>query len=226
MPVEQNLAELAHSSPTPILDTNNNTYDDEVEVHYSDPDGLLITVVMRLRGGGQTSFESSMAETIHITNTRPFSVNVSFFQYSDLDVNGFAGDDEVGIIGAAHRVAIHGDPAITVRQTISGIPPTHFEADVIDGTNDLLNRLNDTSGTVLADISGPLVGNVSYAYQWDLTLGPSGGSGDTATISILKELAPTSAPEVPLGGPLLLLALVLALTLGGAYSLAGRWRIA
>lgn len=210
LPMERNVGDLGHSPSPPINDTNANSYDDELDVTYVDPDGVEIRIVTRLRGDGPFTRASTVTETITVRNTGPSPRPVFFYQYSDLDLEAGPGDDEVEITGASGEFVTQRDPGFVFTQSISGLLPTQFEIDVIDGANDLVPRLDDSTSTVLTNVPGPLSGNVSYAYRWDFTLDPAGSPGDTTSFQIVKRVEPRPAPPVPVGGTPLWIWMILA----------------
>ncbi len=219
---ESDLGSLTHYSSPLINDTNANGYDDELVAVYQDPAGLRISVTLRLRGGGTGSFQASMTETVVIENLTPSPMNVAFFQYTDFDLSGSLGDDHVELTGAALELAKQEDPGAIMTQTITGKLPTQAQVDVLDGANDQLVEMNDSSTTVLANIPGPAFGNTSYAYGWDLTLTPSGTANATASFQIKKKIDPQPAPVIPSGSPALYV--ILTLLLGGTALLTRRVR--
>ena len=221
---EADLGSLTHFSSPLINDTNANGYDDELVAAYQDPAGLRITVTLRLRGGGTGSFKASMTETIMIENLTPSPMNVAFFQYTDFDLSGSLGDDHVELTGAALELAKQEDPGAIMTQTITGKLPTQAQVDVLDGANDQLVEMNDSSTTVLATIPGPAFGNTTYAYGWDLALTPSGTANAIAIFEIKKNIDPQPAPVIPSGSPALYV--ILTLLLGGTALLARRLRSA
>ena len=218
------IGSLTHYTSPLINDTNANGYDDELVAVYQDPAGLRITVTLRLRGGGTGSFKASMTETIMIENLTPSPMNVAFFQYTDFDLSSSPGDDHVELSGGALEFAKQEDPGAIMTQTITGKLPTQAQVDVLDGANDQLVELNDASTTILPSILGPVFGNTTYAYGWDLALTRSGTANAIAIFQIEKNIDPQPAPVIPSGSPALYV--ILTLLLGGTALLARRLRSA
>ena len=77
--------------------------------------------------------------------------------------------------------------------------------------------------TSLMNFAGPLAGNGSDAYRWDLSLGPSGSATESPSFQIVKRIEPRATLAVPIGGPTL--GWVLAGMLGATAALAARRRV-
>ena len=222
LPEERNLGDLAHPPSPPINDTNGNSYDDELDVRYVDPDGLEIRTVLRLRGDGPGTRAATMTETITVRNTGPAATTVFFYAYADFDLEANGADDQLELMGAAGESIRQEDANFVMTQTISGVLPTQFEADLLDGANDLVPRLDDALSTTLSNFPGPLAGNGTYAHRWDLALGPFGSPTESTTFQIVKRIEPRATPPVPVGGPTF--GWVLAIALSATALWAARLR--
>ena len=218
LPEERNLGDLSHPPSPPINDTNANSYDDELDVRYVDPDGLEIRTVFRLRGDGPGTRASTMTETITVRNTGPGATTVFFYAYADFDLEANGADDQLELTGASGESIHQEDPNFVMTQAITGTLPTQFEADLLDGTNDLVPRLDDALSTTLSNFAGPLAGNGTYAHRWDLALGPSGSPTDSATFQIVKRIEPRPTPPVPVGAPSFGWTLAIALSATGLWA--------
>jgi hypothetical protein len=167
-----------------VLNTNLNAGDDFLRTTYSDG-STEVRITYNLVGGGPSG-GAQVGEAIRIRNLTGAPVTYSFFQYSDFDLLGTPGNDTVTV---SANTAQQSDNVNNAEETVTTPTPTHFEADLIDGVNDILPRLGDGSATTLQDIGGPLNGNATWSFQWDFTL-PAGG---TYIISKTKGL--TVVPE-------------------------------
>lgn len=175
-----------------VSNTNFNAGNDRLVVTYVG-NGLEVRVDYSL-SGGRTGGGANVGETISIKNLSGVSQTYSFFQYSDFNLNNNPAADQVVI--TANNTADQTNGMGSVTESVLTPQPTRFEADAIDGVNDLLARLNDGAPTTLNN--NPIaVGNGTWAFQWDFNL-PAGG-----TFAISKVKTITVIPE-PAAGLLLL----------------------
>lgn len=177
----------------PFVDPRPDTF----AAQYTGPD-FTIEPTWTLRGGMGGSGTSDVAESIAIHNTSNNVLRMSFFQYSDFDLGGSAGDDTVQLRGNPINTASQSDPfAGVLNETVVTPAPTGYQADffpnlIVDLTDANITTLNNNGGPV-----GP--GDVCWAFQWDLTINP----GQTVLISKDKQLnipAPGSIAVLALGG--------------------------
>jgi hypothetical protein len=156
-----------------------------------------------LDGGAPGSGASDIGEQISITNTSNDPLDFHFFQYTDFNVRGTAGDDS-GVFTNVNTVDQY-EGVIRLTETVVTPVPSHREIAVFDVTR---GKLNDGVATTLSDtpigtVVGP--GNLTWAYQWDVVIQPG------LTFQISKDKAISGVPEP---STLLLLAI-------GAISLLG-----
>jgi hypothetical protein len=183
-----------------VSDANLNPGDDTLVVTYQGT-GFDIDISLSLDGGSAGSGVSDLAEQITITNTSGSVLDFHFFEYTDLDLGGGAGDDSV-IFPNANTVK-QTDATLSLSETVATPTPSHHEAAIYDTIltlfgNGVADNLNDTPaiGTQI----GPF--DVTWAFQWDFTL----AAGQAVNIS--KDKALSIVPEPGTG-------LLLALGLGG-----------
>ncbi len=120
--------------------------------------------------GGNTP---NLSETITINNHSGGNLDFHFFQYSDFDLFGSTGGQSVqfstnSVTGQYYK-ALQTDGTHTVTELVnSATPPiSHFEAQYAGNT---LGSLLDGSPTTLSDTTSAGVGNVTFAYQWDVNM--------------------------------------------------------
>jgi hypothetical protein len=120
--------------------------------------------------GGNTP---NLSETITIDNHSGGNLDFHFFQYSDFDLFGATGGQSVqfstnSVTGQYYR-ALQTDGNHTVEEKVnSATPPiSHFEAQYAGNT---IGSLLDGSPTTLSDTTSAGVGNVTFAYQWDVNM--------------------------------------------------------
>jgi hypothetical protein len=160
--------------------------------YYDSLNRFNIGVTYSLLGGGPTSGTADITEQIAINNTSGAGLDFHFFQYSDFDIGGTPAGDTVllsqnpftGRINQADQFA--GSSLVEVVNTPNA---NHGEAAFVPAT---LVKLNDAAPTVLNDNLGPVgPGDVSWALQWDTTI----GVGGSLLISKDKQLTVEFVPE-------------------------------
>lgn len=184
---------LSASDTNPFVDPSNDT----LGIQYTGV-GFTIEPTWTLRGGAAGSLRSDMIETITITNTSTFQpLTISFFQYSDFDLNGTIADQSVGIFGALRNTAIQSDTGgFVLNETVVTPAPTRWQVDTFPT---ILNALDNGGIDNLNNNFGPIgPGDLTWAFQWDLVI-PIGGS---VVISKDKNIvpAPTSLALLGLSG--------------------------
>ncbi len=130
----------------------------------------------KLRGGTPGSGTSDLAETIRITNTGTAPTTLSFFQYVDFDLAGTAGGDAGEILNG--RVARQWEQfgVAYIAETVVAPAPDFFQMGNFPSIvnlfgNGVIDNLNNTAG--------PVFGDVTWSFQWDITINP----GQTFIIS-------------------------------------------
>jgi hypothetical protein len=160
--------------------------------------GVAIDLTYNLTGG-TAGGGSDVAETIRIVNTTTRSMVLHFFQYSDFDLNGQIGGQTARVVNV-NTVQQQGG-GMQLSETVVTPAPNHFAVDFWPTT---LNQLNDAVATTLNGPAQAGPGDVTWAFQWDFTI----GAGHSAIISKDKNLRviPEPGSMVLLGSGLLGLA--------------------
>ena len=221
---EASLGSVPHYTFPLMNDTTGEGYDDQLVAVYQDPVGLRIRLILTLRGSGAGSYEAWVVEEIMLQNLTSSPMNLSFFQYTDFNLNNDPANDQLELFGPAFANARHEDPTTIVTQSITGHLPVEVEVDVVDGIGDILARMSDASASSLTNAVGPISGDASYAYRWNFSLGASGSPADTVNFDIEKRIQARPPPDIPSGSPALYV--ILTLLLGGTALLARRLRSA
>ncbi len=167
---------------------------DTLNVKYSDEKCLTVEITWTLKGGPAGSGASTISESIVIESTTPGPIcpkDTHFFQYSDFDIAGEFSDDVTSILSSAPGVfdtakqtnglALGG--ATTISETVAFTIPDHHEVDIFPI---IKSKLADGGSTTLADSTGPVEGDGSWAFQWDFSL----ESDPIFTIEICKRIGP------------------------------------
>lgn len=166
-----------------------------------------------LTGFTAGSGNSDIAETITIFNHTATPLDFHFFQYSDFDLGGPAGDQVALSVNSnplspsfgLYNTATQVDPFAGLTETVITPGANHGE---VANWNTTLAKLNDGVADTLNDLPGPFgPGDVTWAFEWDLTI-PAGGSlgisKDKALhINLIPE--PTTLTLAALGAAVLVL---------------------
>jgi PEP-CTERM motif len=177
------------------------------------------TVVYKLTGGSAGSGQSGLNEGITFLNTSSANLTLSFFDYANFQLGGTPSGQTLQFKSSSIPPPLHygsftqtaGPLSLTTQITggIGGgspgaVNPSHIEAA---NYNQTLTELNSGTPITLDDNPGPVSGNVTGTFEWDVTLAP----GTSLTLSSLINI--TSVPE-----PSSLMLLALGLGIGAALS--------
>jgi hypothetical protein len=150
------------------------------------PAGLRVEVNYRLMGGAPGSGRADMAETILLENIGNGPYTVHLFQYSDFILSFEEDTVRIPWPNTARQWFV-GPVSMRLSETVVTPEPDGREVAL---AADLLADLNDPAPTTLSGFTGPLTGDVAWAFQWDAILAP----GETFLISKDKGIYPTPEP--------------------------------
>ncbi len=177
-----------------ILTTDTNPFrddrEDAIAQLFNDDNGMQIETIFTLRGGTDGSGRSDLAEQIVIRNLGTSTLSLSFFQFVDFDLGGDFSDDSGEIING--NTVRQSDDDFSISETVVTPQPALFQ---VDDQSALSSLLNDDS---IDDLSGQssYVGDVAWAFQWDITL----EAGQTFIISKDKSIVPAPGSLALLAG--------------------------
>ena len=152
-------------------------------VTYSNPTkGLSVKVLYTLTGGSSLDGHSDLGESITIKNTSNSAKTIHFFQYSNFDLQGTPGGDNLHFSLNTQSGKVN---AVTQTKGLSSLTETvvtpsadHYEGNTFSNT---LSSLNDSGPTTLADAPPvgtiwpfPGTGDMTWAFQWDPVIQPGG----------------------------------------------------
>jgi hypothetical protein len=173
-----------------VSNTNFDPRPDTLVANYSNGT-LSAELTFGLQGGSAGDGMSDVLEQIVLVNLGNQAMDLSFFQYSDFDLNGTSGFDSVFIPNG--NIAQQSEGGTVFQETVVTPAASHWQAA---GFPTLLNLLGDAAPTVLNDFGGPLgPGDMTWAYQWDITLAP----GQSFLISKDKLITPAPGALALLG---------------------------
>jgi hypothetical protein len=117
--------------------------------------------------GGSPGSAADIGEQIKITNLSGAPLDFHFYQYVDLDLS----PADVVVFPNANTISQAG-PGGIASETVDTPVPNHREPNLFNAT---LTKLNDGLPTTLNDAAGAGPGDVTWAFEWDVTI-PVGGS--------------------------------------------------
>lgn len=142
--------------------------DNILTLKYADPSkGLKVSAVFVL-SGVDSGIQSDISETITIRNTGTGSMSLHFFQYADLDL----GESDKITFPDGHSVRQEASTGVVACETVITPPPRYREVHEVSTT---LYKLNADGVPTTLDNTLTASGDVSWAFQWDVTI-PAGGS--------------------------------------------------
>ncbi|MBX7168703.1 MAG: hypothetical protein K1X74_20370 [Pirellulales bacterium] len=148
--------------------------------------GFRLDLLYTLLGGDNGSGTADLAEQIRIRNTGETTLNLTFFQYCDFDLSSVPAGDTGASFNANSVTQSNG--VVVVAETVVTPVPARREVNLFSNT---LTALNDGVATNLNNNAAALDGDVTWAFQWDITL-PVGG---TFIISKDKHIQTILVPE-------------------------------
>jgi hypothetical protein len=168
-------------------DTNLDGDLDTLFVAY-DGDDFLLEIRFSLDGGAPGSDASDLGEQITITATGDGSLDFHFFQYTNFDLEGTPGGDTAVFTNV--NTVQQSEGSFQLTEAVITPFANHREIDVYSNT---LDELNDFAPTTLSDT--PAIGtpfgpdDVTWAFQWDFFIPPSG------SVQISKDKNMSAIPE-------------------------------
>jgi hypothetical protein len=166
-----------------------------------------------LQGGSAGSGRATLQESVSLTNTTAAAIALTLFDYADYDLlfNQAVPDDQAVVVqpGLIRQF----DPLSTLLASTSVVPDRYEINFGLGGPVlfPILTRLNDAEPTVLSNtpaIGVPFPGtpaDVSFAYQWNLTLNP----GQTFVLTSQKNIEAVPEPTT--------IGAMVATAIGGAW---------
>lgn len=149
-------------------DTNLDGVDDQLSFRY-DNNITQVDATLTLRGSGSGLPTSTLSQLVKIENVSNDPLDISFFQYADLDLGGTA-DDAMVVVNLPDSIT-QTDFGPAVMETSVGPNPSHYAASLTGAPLGLPALLG--AGDMLSDIAGPSgPGDLAWAFEWDFTLQP------------------------------------------------------
>ena len=136
--------------------------------------GALLNVDVLYALQGQSAGASRIDEWVTLQSTSQDPLALRWFEYTDLDLAGTSEGDSAALAAPGTIVQSEGAASITVA-SLSQVP-THWQIGEFPSILGLLSD-DDPIPTILADGVSPLgPGDLTFAWQYNLLLAPSGES--------------------------------------------------
>jgi hypothetical protein len=174
-----NLIDVQQSSPSTLSTLYERSGSFNIEVSYS------------LLGGTAGSGFSTVGEQIKIANISGNPLDFHFFQYVDFDLGGSHLGDTVQLgqnISGLYDYAYQNKGTAYFADEIVSPGAQHGEVGL---SQSIYGKLVDDAPTTLNDSSGPVTGDATWAFQWDMVI-PVGG---VFSIALNKSVFVTPIPE-------------------------------
>jgi hypothetical protein len=146
---------------------------------------------------------ATLGETLTINNPSANAQTYHFYQYSDFDLAGASGSQNVQFningAGSAYQVVQTSLAGVTLTGTLTAssggasVGPAE-QAGIYDGG--MFGLVNGNPAPSLNNSLNAGPGNVVYAYEWDVTLAASGNPGSSLTISEIQAVVPEPSSVV------------------------------
>jgi hypothetical protein len=166
---EASIDTLNMVGPPVKTDANGDGKVDTAVIDYSDSQNrMALEFTHSLRGGAAGSGVSDLGEQIVVHNTSGSSLSLHLYQYVHMTLSD--GADSVEFGGTSLVMQTDGTGALYAEEVVTG-RPQHHEAALLPVT---LNNLNDSLATTLSDTNAAGPGDVTWAFQWDITIPANG----------------------------------------------------
>ena len=165
-----------------VIDTNpfSDSEDDTLNVVYEeDVEGprFQVDVTYVLRGGAHGSGTADLTEIVRVDNLTEGDLVFHLFEYSDFELDGTEIDQSVQILGGALAVQSGtGSPYYTESRTGAVPLPSRYQvASNAEGDDSpIWESLEDEYTTTLNNTATAGPGDLSWAFQWDVTIPAEG----------------------------------------------------
>jgi hypothetical protein len=147
-----------------------------------------LTVSYILTGGGMGAGSADILETVSVNNLSGAPLDFHFFQYSDFNLLGTPGNDQVEFLSNSSVVQTEG--LFGIQEGIIQ-PPSNYREAALAGAGGTQSKLLTIPGYNLNNVAGPLDGDVTWAFQWDSVI----GAGQSLEIYKDKTLIVPIIPE-------------------------------
>ena len=211
-----------HQSALTLLTATEDEDTNTIFLVYADP-FVEVRASYTLFGGPagiSDIFERYEITNISASTQNPVDLDLTFFVYTDADINDSSSDETAVFIGTVGD-AIAGDMIVqtdedglsTLTVTAANLGVTHMEiaeySDLLDG----VDGLEDGAPTTLDDIGSPFgPGDATHAFQWDIFTLDIG----TTTVIEVQKAVNSQLVALPEPGTLALLGIgLLAFGIGG-----------
>jgi hypothetical protein len=162
---------------------NANPGNDKLTTHYMHGSLLHLDAVHRLTGGLAGSNTSRLEQSLVVENLSAGPLDLQLFAYADFDVGGDTFNNSTALTGPSAALQTFGSWAVTESVSPGAL---HAMVGASPNVSVLIEfTLDDLDGT-----AGPIVDDGTFAFQWNVTLGP----GQTITLGRDANVNPVPEP--------------------------------
>jgi hypothetical protein len=200
----------------PTITTNLSKTTVTLNTTYADPT-ISVGTQFQIQSAPVGTGKATLAQTFTIENLSPTAQILHFYQYSDFDLGGVSGGQNVQFSsngsGLQYQVVQTDSTGRTLTGLITGLAggtdaQSEVQAGLVDG-----NRFGLGSGNpvTLNNTLTAGLGNVDYAYEWDATV----AAGSSIIISETEAVVPEPSSVVLVAFGMLALVLLYRRSRGG-----------
>lgn len=156
---------------TPLInasDTDFDPGDETLNLRYEN-NILQLNLTITLIGGDVGSGVSDLMEGIEIINKTDSILDLHFFQYVDFDLGIEFTDESVTLVNSNTFLQTELESTAWVSEAVVVPTASLYEANVYPVT---FSTLNDTGADNLNNNPAAGIGDVTWAFQWDVELAP------------------------------------------------------
>lgn len=164
---------------------------DAVALSYVDAGVFELEVEYDLNGGAAgTNSQSSIRESLTVTNLSDAPLSIEIFQYNDLNLGGGQQNDvlQTQTIPPYVSLVTAADADVAAEEVVVGAPAPSFTQVALASA--LLAQLNDANFENLDGTTSGGPGDYAWAWQWSLQV----DAGESLTISKIRNLTPIPLP--------------------------------
>jgi large repetitive protein len=155
---------------------------------------IKVTTTYTLQSQPNGSGRATLQDAISFQNTSASSQDFHFYQFSDFDLAGSSGSQNLQFFGGNNNLFVQtGWGGTSLSNTISAtwngqLAVTRVQAGISDGSQ--FGLINGNPYPTLDNTTLTASGNVSFAYEWDVNLAAAGSPGSSLSLSEIQAVVP------------------------------------
>jgi large repetitive protein len=155
---------------------------------------IKVTTTYTLQSQPIGSGKATLQDAISFQNTSASSQDFHFYQFSNFDLAGNPGSQNIQFLGGNNNLFVQTGPggmslSNQITATINGqLAVTRVQAGINDGNQFGLG--NGNPYPTLDNTSLTASGDVTFAYEWDVNLAAAGTTGSSLSLSEIQAVVP------------------------------------